>query len=35
MVSSRNVSFGAIELALMSALTLGEVAGGLELDETG
>src|SRR6185369_15460616 len=35
MVSSRGASTGAIELALMIALTLGEVPGGLELDEAG
>jgi hypothetical protein len=35
MVSSRGVSSGAIALALMIGLTLGEVPGGLELDETG
>src|SRR5689334_6543910 len=35
MFSSRGVSRGAIEQALMIALTLGEVRGGLELDEAG
>ena len=35
MFSSRGASAGAIEQALLMTLTLGEVPGGLELDETG